>query len=43
MSHSIIFMPEANEDLTEILGWYGTQSSSDIKKVFIKEISKTLK
>jgi plasmid stabilization system protein ParE len=43
MSYAILFTPEANDDLTEILGWYTTQQTSDAKKQFITEVSKTLK
>jgi plasmid stabilization system protein ParE len=43
MSYSIIFTPEANDDLTEILGWFTTQTTTEIKKQFIAELSKTLK
>jgi plasmid stabilization system protein ParE len=43
MSYSIIFTPEANDDLTNVLGWYTTQSSPEVKKAFISEVSKILK
>jgi plasmid stabilization system protein ParE len=43
MTYTIVFTPEANSDLTDILGWYGTQDSPEAKKRFIGEMSKTLK
>ena len=43
MNYTIQFSPEANDDLTEILGWYKTQSTSDLQKQFIQELSKTFK
>lgn len=43
MTYTIVFTPEANNDLTDILGWYSKESSPETKKRFIGEISKTLK
>jgi plasmid stabilization system protein ParE len=43
MSYTIVFTPEANKDLTDILGWYNTESTPESKKRFIGDVSKTLK
>ena len=43
MSYTIHFSPEASDDLTEILGYYKAQSSSDLQKRFITTFSKSLK
>ncbi len=43
MSYSIVFTPEANDDLTDILGWFNTESSAETKKRYISDVSKTLK
>jgi plasmid stabilization system protein ParE len=43
MNYTTLFSPEANNDLTDILGWYTTQYSVDTKKRFIVEVSNTLK
>jgi plasmid stabilization system protein ParE len=43
MSYTIIFVPEANDDLTDILGWYSVESTPETKKRFIEDVSKTLK
>ena len=43
MTYTIIFSPEANEDLTDILGWYSTQTSTEVKKRLIEDLSKALK
>jgi hypothetical protein len=41
MNYTTLFSPEANDDLTDILGWYTTQYSVDTKKRFIVEASNT--
>lgn len=43
MSYTIVFTPEANSDLTDILGWYSVESSPETKKRFIGDMSKTMK
>ena len=43
MSYTVIISPEANEDLTDILGWYSTQSTKEVKKRLIEDFSKTFK
>ena len=32
MTHTIVFTPEANDDLTDILGWYSINFSPETKK-----------
>jgi plasmid stabilization system protein ParE len=41
--YSILFTPEANDDLTDILGWYKMQLQEDLHRRFITNISETLK
>lgn len=43
MTYTIVFTPEANSDLTDILGWYNENTSPEIKKKFIGDVSKLLK
>jgi plasmid stabilization system protein ParE len=43
MTYIIVFTPEANSDLTDILGWYNENTSPEIKKKFIGDVSKLLK
>ena len=43
MTYTILFSPEANDDLTEILGWYSTQTTKEVKKRLIEDLSKTIK
>ncbi len=43
MTHTIIFTPDANDDLTDILGWYSINFSPETKKFFITDVSKLLK
>lgn len=43
MSYTIQFSPEASSDLTDILGWYKSQSTPDLQRRFIEDMSKTLK
>ena len=43
MNYTILFSPEASDDLTEILGYYKSQSSPDLQKRFITALSTALK
>ena len=43
MKYTIQFSPEASDDLTDILGFYKSQSSPDLQRRFIQALSTTLK
>ncbi len=43
MNYTILFSPEASDDLTDILGYYKAQSTPDLQKRFITALSGALK
>lgn len=43
MTYTLVFTPEANSDLTDILGWYTENFAPETKKRFIGDMSKFLK
>ena len=43
MSYRILFSPEANDDLTDILGWYKESPNQSLHKQFITALSKSLR